>query len=263
MIALWVAGVGIVAPGLPDWARARPVLRGESPWQDEPAVLPAPEMLPKNERRRATPTIRLALEASRQATAASGFEAGSLRSVFGSSSGDGDVLDTVLDVVNGPEPRVSPTLFHNSVHNAAAGYASIATGSHAASISIGAFDGTAAATLLAAALEARHAPVLMCVYDAALPTTLRSVRDISVPFGAALVLAAAPPPSPVARLTIDLAAASAPPSPPHLAPLGALIDANPSAAALPLLEAIARAEPVRIVLGWEDCPALEVAVAPC
>lgn len=140
MTPLWVAGMGVFAPGLPTWSVAEAVFRGDQPWTPADVDLPAPLLLPKNERRRASPTIRLALEVVQQATTSSGMTIGQLSSVFGSSSGDGDVLNAILEVVTGVEPRVSPTLFHNSVHNAAAGYWSIGSGSHEPSLSIGAFD---------------------------------------------------------------------------------------------------------------------------
>jgi hypothetical protein len=42
-----------------------------------------------------------------------------------------------------------------------------------------------------------------------------------------------------------------------------LVRANPSARVLPLLEAIARQVPARIVVSWEDSPSLEITVTPC
>jgi hypothetical protein len=263
LTSLWVAGVGIIAPGLPDWSIAAAVFRGQQPWQATEAAVPAVSMLPKNERRRASQTIRFALEAAQQAIAASGFAPTELATVFGSSSGEGDVLDAILEVVTGAQPRVSPTLFHNSVHNAAAGYANIATGSRAPSLSIGAFDETVAATLLAGAVQARRGPVLVCVYDTALPPTLRDVRDVSMSFAAALVLCPERPAAPVARTAVNIAARSLPESAMRQSDLAALVRANPAARVLPLLEAIARREAAEIVLSWEDSPSLEITVLPC
>ena len=48
-----------------------------------------------------------------------------------------------------PNGTISPTQFHNSVHNAAAGYWHIAAGSAAPSLSVGGHDGAFAAGLLA------------------------------------------------------------------------------------------------------------------
>lgn len=260
---LWVAGIGLVASGLPSWDAARPVLAGDAPWVHAEASLPAPVILAKNERRRASPTIRLALEASQQAVAASGFPAAELANVFGTSTADGDVLDTMLEAVTTPEGRVSPTMFHNSVHNAAAGYWGIATGARAPSLSIGAFDGTVAATLFTAATAtaARRVPVLACVYDAVMPPTLRALRAIGEPFAGALVLSAERPAAPVARLAVTIAP-RAPATAVTTAGLDTLVRGNPAARILPLLEAIARARPATVLIDWDDTPPLRVEVTP-
>src|SRR5690606_40428753 len=67
--------------------------------------------------------------------------------VFASSGGDYPIIDQICKALCEPERLVSPTQFHNSVHNSAAGYWSIATGSRAPSTSISAFDDTFAAGL--------------------------------------------------------------------------------------------------------------------
>ena len=56
-LTAWISGIGLIAPGLPDWPSARAVLRGEQPWVAAPSVLPAPAILPPAERRRASRVI--------------------------------------------------------------------------------------------------------------------------------------------------------------------------------------------------------------
>jgi len=260
---LYVAGVGVIAPGLPNWSAAVPVLTGAQAWEATDAELPSPTSLPKNERRRASPTIRIALEAARQAIESSGVAPLDLPAFFGSSAGDGDVLDVLVKTVTAGEERVSPTLFHNSVHNAPSGYWSIAAGSHAPSLSIGAFDGSVAATLLAAAVQASRQGALVCVYDAALPEPLRAVRPIPLPFGAALVLSPEPSPSALAQITIRLGDRAQPPSGLQAPGLARLLEANPAARLLPLLEALARRQTREIVIPWPEAPPLAIALTPC
>ena len=62
---------------------------------------------------------------------------------------------------------ISPIKFHNSVHNAAAGYWSIGTGSLAPYTAISAFEYTFAAGLLEAATQVvcEHRPVLYVAFD--------------------------------------------------------------------------------------------------
>ena len=100
-----------------------------------------------------------------------GLPPGAVRSVFGTSNGDGPVIHAILETLAGPDPQVSPTQFHNSVHNVAAGYWSIGAGSQEPAACLGCHDFTFAAALLKAAAEAaaERAPVLLCVYDAPLP----------------------------------------------------------------------------------------------
>ena len=60
-LTAWISGIGLIAPGLPDWPSARAVLRGEQAWVSAPSVLPAPALLPPAERRRASRVIKLSL----------------------------------------------------------------------------------------------------------------------------------------------------------------------------------------------------------
>ena len=67
------------------------------------------------------------------AVRASGRDPATLPSVFTSAHGDLAVNDYMCATLATQPTAISPTRFHNSVHNAAAGYWTIATGCHAAS----------------------------------------------------------------------------------------------------------------------------------
>ena len=142
-----IRGVGVLGPGLPDWPSARPVLAGSVPHKAVDPALPPPAALPANERRRATALVRLALAVATEAL--DGY-AGEFASVFASSEGDLFITDHICRALLMPERPVSPTLFHNSVHNAPAGYLSIACRNRAPYTSISAVDETVAAGLLEA-----------------------------------------------------------------------------------------------------------------
>ena len=88
------------------------------------------------------------------------------------------------------ERLISPTRFHNSVHNAAAGYWSIAYGCTEASTSLCAGDASFGAGLLEALAQlAAVAPaVLLLAYDADYPPPLHAKRPIADAFGVALLL---------------------------------------------------------------------------
>lgn len=67
MTSLAVESVGLLAPGLAGWAASRAVLTGERPYQPEPLPALSAALLPANERRRVTATIKLALQAAQEA----------------------------------------------------------------------------------------------------------------------------------------------------------------------------------------------------
>jgi hypothetical protein len=267
MIALGVDGIALFAPGLNGWEASLPILRGEQAYRAEPLAFPAPALLAPNERRRTSLSVRLALATADAAASAGGVPAASLASIFATSAGDGQVIHGILSTLAGAERQVSPTQFHNSVHNAAAGYWSIGTGSTQPSISIGAYDRTFAAGLIEAAAQiaARPEPLLLCVYDVPFPPPLAAARVISDSFAVALVLSPAATRPDHARLTLSLAARTrqdqgAVPATSGLAPLH---DGNPAARALPLLEAIAQGRQTRLALPYLDDTMLGIDVTPC
>jgi len=89
---------------------------------------------------------------------------------------------------------ISPTRFHNSVHNVAAGYWGIATGAMSTSSVLSAFDASFGAGLLEAlaqvVVDDTRTVLLAC--DTAYPEPLYSARPIPDAFGIALVLGAKP-----------------------------------------------------------------------
>ncbi len=185
-----VAGVGLLGPGLPGWQASRAVLSGTAPWQPGEVVLPPPAILTATERRRTGPVARLALAVASEAAAASGLDPATLRPVFGSANGDSITVGAILDALVRADGFVSPTQFHNSVHNAAAGYWSIGTGSSRPATCLGCHDWTFGAALMKAVAEcaAEGEPVLLCVYDAPMPSPLDAKRPTYGLFGAAFVL---------------------------------------------------------------------------
>jgi hypothetical protein len=262
-VRCWIGGLAVLGPGLPGWKASEATLAGNAPWTPTDCTVPPPAMLPPTERRRTSLAVRLALAAA--AEAAAGEDAATLETVFASSNGDGAVVGAILETLTDPAGAISPTQFHNSVHNAAAGYWGIGMSSACPSISLGGHDDIVAAGLLqaAAAVSARRRRVLFCAYDAPLPPPLAAVRRTTIPFAAALVLL--PEPGAPARAALDLRfrpdtthAAAAPGD-----ALDALAAENPAARALPLLRALAarRAAALRLPLLGDAC--LEIELAPC
>ena len=254
MIRAAILGVGLRGPGLAGWSAGQAVLAGTAPWEDSAVALPPSALLPPTERRRAGAAVRLALAVAEEASTASGLVPGTIPGVFATSNGDGAVLGALLETLASAAPQVSPTQFHNSVHNAGAGYWTIATSSRVPVTCLSCFDWTFAAGLLqaAAGVATRAAPVLLCVYDLPMPEPLRRVRPTGSVFGVGLVLA--PPGTAGALAELGVAYDAAPPDTgseaPRLPALAALARQNPAARALRLLEALARAEAQQGALAW-------------
>jgi hypothetical protein len=265
MLRCWVGGVAVLGPGLPGWKASEAILAGEAPWTPAELAVPPPAMLPATERRRTSLAVRLALAAAAEAAAAE-RDAAALETVFASSNGDGAVVGAILETLTDPAGAISPTQFHNSVHNAAAGYWGIGTGSTSPSISIGGHDDTVAAGLLqaAAAVVTRQRRVLLCAYDAPLPPPLDAVRRTTIPFAAALVLLPERDGSARAALALRFCPYAPPPDGAHLAdPLDALAAENAAARALPLLRALAARRAAALHLPLLGDASLEIELAPC
>ena len=262
-LAAGIVGVSVWGPGLEGWDASRPILAGAKPYDPCHLPPPAPAILASTERRRTGPVVRLALtvahEAAQDAASSSGLPPGSLRCVFGSSNGDGVVVGSILEAlagVEGTERVVSPTAFGNSVHNAAAGYWSIATAGRQPATCLGAHDWTWAAALLKAMAEvaADGEATLLCCYDHPLPTPLAALRPTAFAFGAGLVLAPLGVGRPMATIRVGYDAA--PPAPgawtPRNPALHALAAGNAVAQSLRLLETLALRESDRHAVPYLD-----------
>jgi GNAT superfamily N-acetyltransferase len=226
-------------------------------------VVPAPALLPPNERRRSGTAVKIALTVGAAALEACGREAAGIATVFASSSADGDTCHAICESLAGSERLISPTRFHNSVHNAPAGYWSIATRSMAPSTSVCGYDASFGAGLLEACalVHALGQAVLLLAYDAPYPEPLWAKRPVADAFGAALVLAPAATGRGLARLELELGAQA--PSRLEDAALETVRRAIPTARCLPLLGLLARAEPGTAVLDYLDELRLAATLAPC
>jgi hypothetical protein len=238
----FVDGVGFWAPTLPGWSAARAAFRGEGEPLATPARRPAPEILAAAERRRAPDTVALALEVAAAAVRESGLDAATLPSVFTSAHGDLAVNDYMCTTLASEPTLISPTKFHNSVHNAAAGYWTIATGCREASTALSAFDASFGAGLLEAATQcaADDRPVLLVAFDVEAVGALASVTKSVGLLACALVVAPRASARTLAAFDWSLASGAQAASAARSAAARRL-GANAMAGALPLLEAIAAA----------------------
>jgi hypothetical protein len=240
MIRAWIAGAGVLGPGLPDWNAAREVLAGRAPYVAAADPEPVPALLPANERRRASIPARWALTVGSEALAAAGMPPGDVAIVFTSCGGDGQITDQICRGLAASPPEMSPTRFHNSVHNAPAGYWSIFARSRAPSSSLCGYDASFAAGLLEAAAQAavEQRPVLLVAYDLTAPEPLHALWPVPRPFAAALLLTPSAEAGMKRPLAVGIAEGTLGKSVPASVPQE--LAANPAAHALLLLEAVAQ-----------------------
>jgi len=78
----------------------------------------------------------MGVEVLEQATIGSGCDPENVQSVWATANGEHSVAIKILGMMRRGEGKLSPTHFHNSVHNTSSGYASIATGNCASSTTL-------------------------------------------------------------------------------------------------------------------------------
>jgi hypothetical protein len=239
-LTVTVQGIAFWASRLPGWDVAREVIRGTQAAPDSASPRPAPTLLAPTERRRAPDTVALALEVAQRACAASGHPPSELPSVFASTHGDLAISDYMCATLVATPTLISPIKFHNSVHNAAAGYWSIGTGSYASYTALSAYRYTFAAGLLEAATQVAcdARPVLYVAFDVEAKGPMATISPSKGLLGAALVLAPLEH-SGTHHLRLQLASSEAATLTPPSSPAAVLVAENALANCLPLFERLA------------------------
>lgn len=231
-----VQGIGFWASGLPGWDAARAFVRDGTRPEAAPAR-PAPQLLAPNERRRAPETVAVALEAALAACHDAGADPATLPSVFASAHGEQAVTDYLCRSLASEPAALSPIRFHNSVHNAAAGYWTIGAGAHAPATALAAGPASFAQALLEALgrLACGDAAVLVVGYDGPGVEPLAQVAPSTGLLGGALVLAGTGS-GPALRFALGTATAAA-----AAGPLAQALAGNAMAPMLPLFDLLAGA----------------------
>ncbi len=190
-----IESIAFWANGLPSWEAACAFLASgalpEAVLPGSAASKPSPQLLAPNERRRAPESVAVALEVALAACVAAGRDPATLPSVFTSTHGDLSITDYMCATLTGDPRMISPTKFHNSVHNAAAGYWTIGAGCMQAANAISAYDASFAEGLIDALAQLAEGAeaVLLVGYDTGATGPLRSVHACSGLLGGALILA--------------------------------------------------------------------------
>jgi hypothetical protein len=257
-----LVGVGLLSAGLEGWATGREVLTGLRPFCVDSSPDPDAALLPSNERRRSTAGVRWAVHVAHEAIVQSGLDPRDVATVFASSGGEMGVLDQLCRALTTTERIVSPTLFHQSVHNTAAGYWGIATSCQQSSTALSCYDDSCAVGLLEAATYAavESRPVLFVTYDLPSPEPLNRARPIQSGFAAAFVMTC-PPTVGTFSAKVSLASAECGEATGMSnIDLERLRRDNPSGRLLPMLRALAGAGPSMIRMNLSDDQRLVIEV---
>jgi len=262
---VFVEGVGLLGPGLTGWQASRPVLAGEEAYRSAPTVIAASDLLPVAERRRSPVPVKLALAVGQEAFHNAGRDAAMTATVFASSSGEGETLHQMCETLASADRDVSPTRFHNSVHNAASGYWGIANRAHEASTSLCCYDASFAAGLIEAVTQIATLgkPVALIAYDQPYPEPLNSVRPLLASFATALVLTPHATHRAFAALELEFLEGEAQPTRMSDPGLEEMRLGAPAARALPLLQALTRKAGGNVEMDFLGDRRLRMAVSSC
>ena len=261
MLEAFVSGIGVFGPGLPNWSEGRAVLAGHADFHSHEPEIPVPEIVDRKERRRCSPTVRLALAVATEAVDAAKLDPSGLSTVFANSAGDSKVVHNLLLALAKPNKPVSPTNFHNSVHNAPAGYWSIAVGARQPSTSIAANEFTFASALVksVAQISSTRNPVMLVCYEHPFPFPLNETYPLGSPFAVGLVMTPSKKKSSVAQLKLSWRGAEdSSITQPKRAAFGEIWKVNPAARSIPLLELLSAQTDGEVVLAGACGTALSI-----
>lgn len=250
---IFIEGIGLLGPGLAGWNASIPMLINTDTYVYSPTIIPPPEMLPPAERRRVGAPVKVALAVGKEAFANADRDMSLAATVLSSSGGDGDNVHAICETLATSEREVSPTRFHNSVHNAAAGYWGIAAKSHEASTSLCCYDASFAAGLLETAAQLQTettVPVALIAYDQPYPEPVAAIRSISENFGIAMIFTSEATARSTASLEVKYVAETMQSNVMQNQALESLRKNVPAARCLPLLEMLAKKKSSTVVLDY-------------
>lgn len=186
---LSITGIGAWSRGFQNWDEFQTV-SGTLAADTATWNMPAPSQIPGRERRRAPALVKLSVEVAHQACDMGDIAKTEVASVFCSAMGDSEIATYICQTLASPVKVLSPTKFHNSVHNAPAGYWSISAENRAPSSSVAGSRHSFPLALLEAGVFAtvESRPVLLVVADIQVHGPYAAAYPIENPFGAGLLI---------------------------------------------------------------------------
>lgn len=250
-MTVYINDISLIGPGLIDRTDTLSILRGQSNWNYQEMPLLKPDMLPANERRRTTPVINIALQCI-QKLLRDYDDLQAISTVFASSDGDLEIADKISTALAEDKKIISPTLFHNSVYNAPAGYWSIASLMRGPSTSLSAGDATFMCGLQEAVtqVEVEGGTLFYVAYDYPAPQLLDSCRHFDYPLAIAMRLGEEAEYKVLGTLTLEDIDKAADESNCRNVSLELLRKSSPVGSGLPLIEALVRRARMQIIMPY-------------
>jgi hypothetical protein len=202
--------------------------------------------------------VAIALEVAARACESAGVDPRDLASVFACTEGDMAISDYMCETLARTPTLISPTRFHNSVHNAAAGYWCIGTGCMQPYTALSAHRDTFGEGMFEALVQAQSTgrPTLLVAYDIEARGPLSTMAHSRGIVGAGAVVSPRAGTAPFARIrwrTVRGTERTAP-----LVRNSELVAGNAMAACLPFFEAIALEEARTVRFGLSPTMLLEM-----
>jgi Beta-ketoacyl synthase, N-terminal domain len=243
---------------LTDWAMAQAYFLDHTSPTAPLNSKPAASLLAASERRRAPDSVALAIDVAQAACLAANRDPQSLPAIFASGFGDLAVCDQMCATLATDPLMVSPTKFHNSVHNAAVGYWTIATGCMQPSTALAAHNASFAEGLFEAVVYAlaQSQPTLLVTYDIEAVGPLSSATQSHGLLACGLVFSPERTAASLFELTLEMK-----PSEQAAPTLGKLDNAMQQA--LPFYRALANGVPASITLHRAHASELRCHLVKC
>ncbi len=182
-----ICGLGAWSPTFSDWSSfCRGLRTGE--WSTD--VVLQPTLISPRERRRAPQLVKMAIEVMDQACKMASLSPSDVAVVFSSAMGDMQITDYMCRALAETPKLISPTRFHNSVHNAAPGYWSITTGAFTPTSAVSGHEHTATVAFVEAAIQVieENTPVVLVTQEVAAPIPLFDACPSEQAFSAAFLM---------------------------------------------------------------------------
>lgn len=265
-LIMYIQSIGVAGSGFSNWEQAKSILNNEQSISLEQAEKYKITILKPNEARRTSTTIKIALQSAEESLSQASFEADQLFSIFVSSDGDPNILQSICQELSTEDKFVSPTQFHNSVHNAPAGYWSIGQQSMRGINSIACGDCSVSGALIEAAslLKTGGNAVLVVCFDVKSPAPLNTARSIKYSLASSMILTRSETAESLFSIDFDLKPVEKGPVTQMTDPLlERLRTDSPAFRGLPLLKSLSSLNSDEIILAYSDSSSLHLGLTSC